>query len=283
MPKERLEKLAEILLKYSTLDFSEKARVSEAADETDAIAAGLNVLAEELQAHIEKEKKLTKQLIQLNFQLEKKVAERTADLAKSEKLFRSLIEHSNDGMGMLNEKGEVVYVTRSAEKIDGHPVEDLIGKVGLGQVHPDDREHAMKIIEEAYKSPGKPIYSQHRILHKNGTWVWTEGTMTNFLNDPDIRALVVNFRNISERKKSEEEQKEAIRALEEMMFITSHRVRQPVVNILGLANLLDEGAGEEEHEKLLSYIKQAAVSLDDFTKELTAFIHKQELKAKVHA
>lgn len=148
--------------------------------------------------------KAAEHIRKMNEDLEKKVEERTQEIRKSEKKFRALIENSHDGIGMMNEKGEVFYVTLSATKIDGHTADDLMGRVGMGQVHPDDLPKAMEMMKTAFKTPGVPVYSQHRILHKNGHWVWTEGTMTNFLHDPDIAALVINFRDISARKEAEE-------------------------------------------------------------------------------
>lgn len=215
---QRLKKLCDIIIKISIMDFSEKAEVGESGDEIDAIAAGINTLSEELmQAREEKKKyieelkqantrmkKTEEQLIKANTGLEEKVAERTREVIKSEKKFRALIESGNDGIGMLNDKGEVIYVSPSASNIDGFSAEELIGKKGLGQVHPEDISKAMKMMEDAFNTPDKPVYSQHRIRHKKGHWIWTEGTMTNLLHDPDINALVVNFRDITARKEAEE-------------------------------------------------------------------------------
>ena len=76
-----------------------------------------------------------------------------------------------------------------------------------------------------------------------------------------------------ELKKKEAQLKEHIRCLEEMMFVISHKVRQPVVNILGLANLIDlEASCKIELNQIMVFIKQSALSLDTFTKELTTMI-----------
>ncbi|MEO5890961.1 MAG: CHASE3 domain-containing protein [Ferruginibacter sp.] len=81
--------------------------------------------------------------------------------------------------------------------------------------------------------------------------------------------------------KTEEYLKEYILGLEEMMFMTSHNVRHPVANILGLSNLLDQSIHLPERLKqLIDYIKQAALSLDIFTRELTTFMSELEKKGK---
>jgi sensor domain CHASE-containing protein len=85
----------------------------------------------------------------------------------------------------------------------------------------------------------------------------------------------------TELKKAEEYQKEYIRSLKEMMFITSHKMRQPVAHILGIATVLDTTKdSKEELMKLIDYMKQSATTLDLHTKELTIFIHELERKEK---
>ena len=58
-----------------------------------------------------------------------------------------------------------------------------------------------------------------------------------------------------------------------MLFMTSHQVRTPIVNILGLANQLEDfKASDPEVIKIVGYIKESVVSLDSYTKELTSYI-----------
>ena len=83
---------------------------------------------------------------------------------------------------------------------------------------------------------------------------------------------------------AEEFQKEYISKLEELIFITSHKVRQPVTNILGISFLMDQDlTSPEDAEQFISYIKESAIVLDDCTKELTILIHslKQMKKLKI--
>lgn len=84
-----------------------------------------------------------------------------------------------------------------------------------------------------------------------------------------------------ELKKAEGHLKEHIQGLEEMMFMTSHKVRQPVANILGVSNLIEDFLhSPTQLKKLVGYIKASALTLDVFTKELTIFISELEQKGK---
>ncbi|MDQ3072390.1 MAG: hypothetical protein M3Q97_03880, partial [Bacteroidota bacterium] len=85
----------------------------------------------------------------------------------------------------------------------------------------------------------------------------------------------------SELKKAEKYQKEYIRGLEEMMFMTSHQVRIPITNILGIAGMLEKSMNSPEKlMKLVEYIKQSALILDLFTKDLSIFMADLEQKGK---
>jgi len=83
--------------------------------------------------------------------------------------------------------------------------------------------------------------------------------------------------------KTEKHLVEYIKGLEEMMFITSHKVRQPVVYIIGISELLDQSItySYDELNKIVGYIKESAHSLDVFTKELTTFMEDIEKSGKV--
>ena len=85
----------------------------------------------------------------------------------------------------------------------------------------------------------------------------------------------------SELNSAKEYQKAYINGLQEIMFITSHRVRQPVTNILGISNQLDQTSNSQQEVKdCIEFIKQSALTLDTFTKELTIFISNLKQKGK---
>jgi len=85
----------------------------------------------------------------------------------------------------------------------------------------------------------------------------------------------------TELKKAQESQKEYIIGLEKMIFITSHKVRQPITQIQGVSTILDGKINtQEELKEIISYMKESIKSLDTFTKELIAYIY--ELQDKVN-
>lgn len=79
--------------------------------------------------------------------------------------------------------------------------------------------------------------------------------------------------DITSRKRAEGKTSKYLKGLEKMLFMTSHKVRQPVANILGISYLLDKNLVTiAELGKIVNYMKQSVLSLDIFTKELTTFI-----------
>ena len=93
-------------------------------------------------------------------------------------------------------------------------------------------------------------------------------------NEKEDRAteLIVINRDL---KKAEKYQKQYIKSLEKMMYLISHRVRQPICQIVGISNLLECPQNSvEEVSKMVGYVKTSATSLDTFTKDLTKLIEK---------
>jgi PAS domain S-box-containing protein len=134
---------------------------------------------------------------------EKKAAE--DELKRSEKLFRALIEKSKDMITLGNREGELVYGSPFITDALGYPPADLINMRLYDVVHPDDIPELRKSRDKLLKEPGGSFSFQHRRRHKDGRWIWCEGTVTNLLDEPGINAMLTNFRDISERKKAEQD------------------------------------------------------------------------------
>jgi PAS domain S-box-containing protein len=121
-------------------------------------------------------------------------------LEENEKRFRSLIEKGMDMIMLSSWDGELIYASPSVFTILGYSKQDILKTLLYDYIHPDDKEGFMSSIFKILQSPGSSLFRNHRYLHKKGTWVWAEGTITNMLAEPGVNALVSNFRDISEKK-----------------------------------------------------------------------------------
>lgn len=127
-------------------------------------------------------------------------------ILQKEKHFRALIEKSSDMITLSTSEGKMIYISPSITKVLGYTLKDVNSIAAVNFVHPDDVAKYSSERIELLKTPGKSFSSQHRLKHKNGDWIWCAVTLTNLLNEPTVSAIVTNFRDISEKKKMEQQQ-----------------------------------------------------------------------------
>ncbi|MCF2487533.1 PAS domain S-box protein [Dyadobacter sp. CY347] len=143
------------------------------------------------------------------------------DLIVSEQRYRALIEHSADGVVILNAQGRPTYVSVSVTNVLGYEPNEMLGVDLFTLIHPDDNLHMDLMLEKILNSPGITMKGHTgRMRHKDGGWRWIEATITNLLGDPAVNGIVDNFRDITDRKLAQD----AITASEEkyrLLFETS--------------------------------------------------------------
>ncbi|TET17177.1 MAG: PAS domain S-box protein [Dehalococcoidia bacterium] len=125
-------------------------------------------------------------------------------LQASEQHFRALVDNSLDGSAILNGDLTILYESPSAERILGYKPEELVGKGTLEFLHPDDAQNVSKTLDVLFKHPGQAVIMGVRFLHKDGSWRVIEGVVNNLLHDPMVNGIVVNYRDITERKHAQE-------------------------------------------------------------------------------
>lgn len=122
----------------------------------------------------------------------------------NEKRFKALIENSLDAIALIDGSGIIKYLSPSVQKILGFKPDELKGKSGFELLHFDEREKGLKKFEDFVQAYGKTETGISRVQHKNKKYIWVETITQNLLAEPSIQALVVNFRDITEKKLSEE-------------------------------------------------------------------------------
>jgi PAS domain S-box-containing protein len=126
-------------------------------------------------------------------------------LYKSEKRFKHLVKNSNDMIVIIDEKGKEIYVSDSVERITGFSIAEVLSHSSFEFLHPDDVDHMSKTLSKLLKTPGVSIQDEYRHKRKNGGWVYLEAIGTNYLHEPSIKGIVLNVRDITERRQAEEE------------------------------------------------------------------------------
>ena len=124
-------------------------------------------------------------------------------LASTEKQFRALIENSTDCLTLYDSQGVVIYISPSMERITGRKPDEVIGTRYGSKRHPDDVALARAAFDAVLHDPAHPQTVEFRTQHNDGSWRWVETTLSNRLDDANIRAIVSNRRDITARKLAE--------------------------------------------------------------------------------
>ncbi len=130
-------------------------------------------------------------------------------LLRNQNRFRALIENSSDTVSLVDARGNSSYVSPSIRRVLGYAPEELIAHDVFELVHPDDRPDIEVLFNELSYRPKGLVPFKCRVVHKDGSWKWVEGVAMNLLADPYVQAIVVNFRDITERRHAEETLKES--------------------------------------------------------------------------
>jgi PAS domain S-box-containing protein/putative nucleotidyltransferase with HDIG domain len=136
-----------------------------------------------------------------------------------EQRFRSFVEHSSDIIVVVNLEGIIIYINPAVEKVLGFKVEERIGAKGFELIHPDD----MKFLADSFNTLATDINSpvikaEIRLRHKDGSWRTLEAVGSNLVHDNVVEAIIVNYRDITERKRMEDKlrgEEQRFRALAE--------------------------------------------------------------------
>src|SRR5829696_7583096 len=125
---------------------------------------------------------------------------------ESEERFRALVQNSSDVVAIVGADGVTSYVSPVVERILGYKPEHGVGRNAFQppMMHPDDAERVRQVFAGLIGSPGAEATSDFRLRHADGRWVQVEATSKNLLYDPNIGGIVVNYRDITERKTFEE-------------------------------------------------------------------------------
>ncbi len=145
---------------------------------------------------------------------ERKKAEES--VRQREEYFRALIENSLEGIAILDADMTIRYESPSSERILGYSPDEMVGRHVLEFIHPEEIRGTVKTLNALTKYPAQLVPASVRLLHKDGTYHVVEGIAHNLLNDPVVRGVVINYRDVTQRKQAEEllrEREEHFKAL----------------------------------------------------------------------
>ncbi|MFM2048523.1 MAG: hypothetical protein RI955_1071 [Bacteroidota bacterium] len=216
-------------------------------------------------------------------------------LVKSEQHFRALIENGTDVIGLTDVFGKIIYLSPSYEKNTGFTIAETIGKPAFEIMHPEQAVESRGKLDDVIQNPGVIYQRINRFKCKDGSFIWCEGTVINLLHDENVKAIVSNYRNITDRKLAEEKLKElndelegkveqrtqelaqTIKELEMFTYTVSHDLRTPLNAIYGFANLLSEFHKNDLNEEGKEYVWHIVAAAKRMTHLIGDLLHLSKL------
>ena len=137
---------------------------------------------------------------------------------------------------VLEADGTIRYGSLSEERVLGYDPRVMVGEKAFGYIHPDDRERTYDTFSEVLETPGPHGPVEYRFRHRDGSWLWLEALGNDLLRDPSVGGIVVNSRDVIERKACEER-------LEHQAF---HDPLTGLLNRALLSNRFEQAAGRAD-------------------------------------
>ncbi|CAA9459132.1 MAG: diguanylate cyclase/phosphodiesterase (GGDEF & EAL domains) with PAS/PAC sensor(s) [uncultured Rubrobacteraceae bacterium] len=157
-------------------------------------------------------------------------------LRKSEERFRSLVQNATDHVAVIDANGTITYESPSVERVLGYKPEERIGTNAFDYVHPEDLERMRRDFAEGLRATGTDgkkttgTKFEARLRHADSSWRRLEAVASNLLADPNIEGIVINSRDVTERRRDEEalrKQNEYLDALNETSLALMNRLELP--------------------------------------------------------
>lgn len=174
----------------------------------------------------------------------KRKAER--ELQLSEAQYRLISENITDIVTQHDVQGNVTFASPSMREVLGYNPTEIIGLSPLEYIHPDDRQHVLDNAFQKLLQGEKRISISYRIKHQKGHYIWVE-SLTRFIPDAKgvVKAIQASTRDITERKKAEEEvarafekEKELTELRSQFVMMASHEFRTPLATIRSSLDIL---------------------------------------------
>jgi len=124
------------------------------------------------------------------------------ELESREKRFRTIVEKSWSGVMLFDSELNMQFAGSSTH-ILGYDDENLVGKSFLTFVHPHDFAAAHGLLTQLVRHEVAVVHHEMRFRHRSGDWIWLEVFAQNMIDDPSVNAVVLNYRDISQRKEAE--------------------------------------------------------------------------------
>jgi PAS domain S-box-containing protein len=131
------------------------------------------------------------------------ITDRKAEFHKAEDIasfYQTITENASDGVIILDNTFKYSYISPNAYKMFGYEPSEMRLLEPSKLTHPDDLEFVLTEIQKTIQNPDFKPTLEYRFLKKNGDWIWIESKISNLFSQPNVNGLVINFKEITERR-----------------------------------------------------------------------------------
>lgn len=192
-----------VILARTIFNIKVNDRTRKLLSEAQQLSNELQEKQEVLRQNAEEMQATQEELKRSNVLLEEQVEE----VNQTQKRMQLLLENASEVITIYEEDGTVRYVSPSVESILGYGQKELQGKKDIDKIHPNSLEVAQGLFQSLREKPDEKVTVQFEYQTKDGNYIWLEATGTNFMGNRAIRGYILNSRDITERRRAEQEQR----------------------------------------------------------------------------
>ncbi|AYB31752.1 PAS domain S-box protein [Chryseolinea soli] len=136
-----------------------------------------------------------------------KLEEQIEEVNRTQSRMQLLLENASEVITIYEEDESIRYISPSVESILGYGQKEMIGRSDIDKVHPDHRDTFREIFRKMKASPEEEVTMQYEYRAKDGSFMWIESTGRNLMSNQAIHGFILNSRDITERRRAEQEQR----------------------------------------------------------------------------
>ncbi len=208
---------------------------------------------------------------------------RERDAMRMNNRFRALVQNSEDMITVVDPGGSFSYVSPSAERMLQTPPEGLEGAALTELIHPEDREQALALLARVADEGSSAGPVQWRLRGRSG-WIEVETVATGQLDDPDVAGVVLNSREVTERRRLEAQlrQSQRLESVGQLAGGVAHDFNNFLSVIRGYAGFLEQSLPAESPLRAdAGEISQAAERAARLTNQLLVFSRRDVVRSRV--
>ncbi len=169
---------------------------------------------------------------------------------QSEQRFKALVVEGGDLIGILNTEGLYTYVSPTSTSVLGMEPEEFIGRSPFDFIHPEDCERVQDCLEKIFTSK-KVTVEPFRFKNSRNQWRWIETILTNMIDNPAVKGVVANSRDVTEKV----EENHHLKLLQSVITNTKDAV------------LITEAEPFDEPGPRIIYVNEAFTEMTGYTAE----------------